>query len=161
LVRLTPISTMVAVALSCGCGPSPAFEPEPPSVVIPPAAGHWTPPPDDPAIPFAMGQSWIGTYTCAQGETQLVLQIVNVDGPTVDALFTFHHPPSDVHGVFQMTGTYTPTYRELTLRGGRWIDRPAGYVTVDLRGRVPLDGKRFVGTVDGPGCSVFALRRSR
>ncbi|HVY46400.1 MAG TPA: hypothetical protein VHB21_11000 [Minicystis sp.] len=152
---------IAASAAGLGCGPSPAYEPEAAVVPEPPNDPAWTPAPDDPALPFGMGQTWVGQYHCAQGDTDLALHIVDVDGPELRALFDFRHGPSGAAGLFEMAGRWSVREREVTFVPTRWLKRPEGYVTVSLRGRVSVGGRRFVGTVEGPGCTGFMLRLLR
>ena len=157
------LGAVLAVLGASGCGPAPGYE----RVVIierpPPIerTGAWTTGPDDLATPFALGQRWIGKYRCAQGETDLVLTFIDVDGPELRALFTFDHPPSGAGGVFEMRGAWSVEGRKAALSPTAWVTRPPGYVMVGLRGAVTVDGRRFLGVVDGPGCTDFALRLSR
>jgi hypothetical protein len=155
--------TLLGATLLVACGPSPAYYSDPivelPTPVqtyprLDPHEAH-----EEVATPVAKGQSWLGSYTCAQGETELALQIVNVQGPTVDAIFHFHHQPSGDQGSYKMTGHYSPRERRLELVAGEWIERPDRYVTVDMRGKVSADGSRFTGDIEGPGCGGFAVRR--
>jgi hypothetical protein len=107
------------------------------------------------ATPFAAGQQWVGTYQCAQGETDLVLRIVRVQGTRVAAVFEFEHADTGAAGAFELHGEVEPATREVVLAPGAWRTRPPNYVSVGLRGRV--DGERFRGRVDHPSCGEFSL----
>jgi hypothetical protein len=165
------LGLMLTTLVVAGCGASPAFEdPNDPGEGCPwhqgaaverRSEGAWTPPKDDYATPFALGQRWVGTYHCAQGETNLVLHIADVDGPELRAFFEFDHPPSGVDGLFEMKGSWTVDHRSVTLVPTRWIRKPENYVTVGMRGTVSVGGQRFMGLVDGPGCTNFALHLAR
>lgn len=132
-----------------------------PLVVTPtPARGTTTAPATattKPAMPFAAAQAWAGTYTCAQGKTNVTLRITRVAGNTVDAIFDFT-VPSGPAGKFQMSGTYDPSTKHLRLEPGAWIVRPAGYMTVPVDATVSGDGKSYVGRIDTQGCSDFSVR---
>jgi hypothetical protein len=166
------LTFLVTSIILSGCGASPAYEdPEEPSTGCAwhhqhadaerPPEGSWTPARDDYATPFALGQTWVGTYHCAQGETNLMLHIVDVDGPDLRALFEFDHPPSGAAGLFEMKGSWTVDHRSVTLMPTRWIKKPENYVTVGMRGTVSVGGQRFMGLVDGPGCTHFSLHLAR
>jgi hypothetical protein len=103
---------------------------------------------------------WVGTYNCAQGDTGLTLRLrASTDG-TLDGLFHFWplpQNPAAAEGCFEMRGTPTAA-TGLGLAAGRWLLQPEGYVTVDLKGTLDLEG-RLQGIVGGPGCTVFTLRR--
>lgn len=111
-----------------------------------------------PSMPFAAAQVWAGTYTCAQGKTNVTLRITSVAGNAVGAIFDFT-VPSGPAGKFQMSGTYDPSTRHLRLEPGAWIVRPAGYMTVPVDATVSADGKAYTGRIDTPGCSDFSVRR--
>ncbi len=172
-MKLATLLGLISMSFAAaGCGASPAYEdPNDPGEGCPmhhqQAAvergpeGAWTPPRDDYATPFAMGQTWVGTYHCAQGETNLALHITDVDGPDLRALFEFDHPPSGASGLFEMKGGWTVDHRSVTLLPTRWIRKPPNYVTVGMRGTVSVGGRRFMGLVDGPGCTNFALHLAR
>jgi hypothetical protein len=106
---------------------------------------------------------WVGGYVCGQGETGLVLQVDRLPEGGAAALFHFWPPPGNpaaAEGCFEMraeAGKGDPG--ALSLRAGRWLLRPEGYLTVDLHGRIDASGTRFEGSVDGPGCGGFVLRR--
>lgn len=111
-----------------------------------------------PAMPFAASQAWAGTYTCAQGRTNVTLRITSVVGNTVGAIFDFT-VPSGPAGKFQMSGVYDPSTRHLRLEPGAWIVRPEGYSTVPVDATVSPDGKSYTGSIDTRGCSDFSVRR--
>lgn len=110
-------------------------------------------------VPFHSGEVWTGTYYCAQGITDLDLEIEEVNGNEVQAIFSFAARGSGATGRFDMNGTYQPSSRHLTLSAGDWISQPLGYQTVDLDGNLDAGGALFTGRVLGPGCSVFSVRR--
>lgn len=102
------------------------------------------------------GEDWVGTYTCAQGRTTLVLHVDRVSGSTVDAVFQFSHSPSGAAGAYQMRGTLDGS-GGVNLVPGRWLDQPQGYVSVGMTGGVR--GDAFTGRMDHESCGTFALRR--
>jgi hypothetical protein len=103
---------------------------------------------------------WRGDYICAQGATGLTLTVLPGLGERVDAIFRFSALPSNPSvpdGCFEMTGTVKDGAVSLT--AGRWLLKPPGYVTVDLKGKVTDDA--MGGTVAGPGCTTFSLHRGQ
>jgi hypothetical protein len=109
------------------------------------------------ASPFAAGQTWSGTYICAQGSTSLILHIVAVSPGRIDAIFDFNYLPKHVHGSNKASGRFDPTTREFDLLPGTWIDQPRNYVTVTMRGRVTEDGRTYAGRIEGPSCTTFSV----
>ena len=102
---------------------------------------------------------WVGRYACGQGETGMVLTIA---APPMRSLFYFHPVPDnpDVpEGCFEISGVHDPATRRISLTAGRWVVRPFGYVTVDLAGVISADGTGMSGTVLGPWCADFSVRR--
>jgi hypothetical protein len=109
-------------------------------------------------IAFADGQTWNGTYTCAQGLTGVALHITHVSGNDVEAVFDFT-VPSAPNGKYKMSGVYAPGTRHLRLEPGAWIVQPTGYGPVPVDATVSADGKSYSGRIDAQGCSDFAVRR--
>jgi hypothetical protein len=120
--------------------------------------------------PFAPGQTWVGTYTCAQGLTNLSLQIVNI-GPVggsnrggqvaeVDAVFAFSglRLPS---GSFRLAGRVSSQNGVAAFTPTAWIQRPPGYQPVGMRGSFSPDWRRFSGKIEHPGCGGFDVRLVR
>ena len=110
----------------------------------------------------AVEGDWVGHYTCMQGTTGLMLHIEALSEPRIRALFHFYADasnPTVPEGCFEMAGTFDPATRRVDLRAGRWLLRPYGYVTVDLRGEV--SGGMISGIVVGPSCGRFELYSAR
>ncbi|MCU0544409.1 MAG: hypothetical protein MUE44_19910 [Oscillatoriaceae cyanobacterium Prado104] len=109
--------------------------------------------------------TWEGTYVCGQGLTRFKLAIAANSTAEIDAVFTFFaHPrnPSVPSGSFRMVGTYTSFNSPeipglLELKATTWINRPSGYLTVNLQGNVFTSEKRIIGEVTSSGCSKFDL----
>jgi hypothetical protein len=110
-----------------------------------------------PSTPFVTGESWSGSYVCGQGPTQVQLHVKR-GGTEVQGVFAFV-TKNKTTGSFNMTGAYDTAARHLHLNAGNWVSQPPGFVTVNLDGTVSADGHGFSGTVQGPGCSTFSLRR--
>jgi hypothetical protein len=105
---------------------------------------------------------WAGQYGCAQGMTGLTLTVTSARQSHLRALFHFYADPSEPsvpEGCFAMEGAYDSLSGHVELHASDWIERPDGYVTVDLSGEVSSNGDGMSGTVIGPSCTKFALRR--
>ena len=106
---------------------------------------------------------WSGGYVCNQGLTALRVSIArDVTGEGVAAIFHFGPDASNPgvpKGAYSMSGKFGATDKRLRLHAGSWINRPAGYVTVDLDGYMRGSGLYISGHVLGPGCSGFDLLR--
>lgn len=112
------------------------------------------------AAAVSQTQVWTGAYQCAQGMTGMTLTLLVQPGGGAVGLFEFYPVkanPAVPTGCFDMTGSMD-SHHHLTLSPGAWRRQPAGYVTVGLSGD-EIDPRHLVGTIDGPGCSTFALVR--
>lgn len=107
--------------------------------------------------------TWSGRYVCAQGTTGLALTIQRGEANAVMARFSFYPLPENpqaASGQFMMRGRVDAADPDrLHLVAGQWLQRPAGYVTVDLDGRFNSESGDYAGRVDGIGCSRFVVRR--
>ncbi len=103
---------------------------------------------------------WVGTYTCAQGQTGLTLTLSAGTMGQLDARFEFYPVPGNPSvpsGAYRMMGWLT-TDGHLALVGVEWIRRPPDYVMVGLSGRLAGGGRVLEGTV--PECAApFSLER--
>ena len=118
----------------------------------------------DPGIPrienpLQDGQTWRGEYACSQGATNLDLQIVQVDGTRVRAIFNFHHAPSGSRGSFWLDGSYNQTTRELVFKPDSWIERPGTYGMVGMEGQISSDRDAYSGTISRSSCGSFNLKK--
>lgn len=116
------------------------------------------------SVAWAQGAAgaWQGRYVCGQGTTGLLLTVRAAGESDVEALFRFYPVkgnPGVPEGCFEMSGRYDPATREVSLSAGQWLLRPPGYITVDLSGTLSADGGTLSGTVHGPLCTRFELRR--
>ncbi|WP_152012190.1 MULTISPECIES: hypothetical protein [unclassified Bosea (in: a-proteobacteria)] len=114
----------------------------------------------------ALTGNWQGTYTCAQGKTGLTLTIDRQEGSTFSGVFQFYPLRENItvpEGCFTVSGRIR-SGGAFDIAGSAWIKRPAGYITVDLHGRVGQGGTNMSGTVETPGygrlCSRFDLTRT-
>ena len=117
------------------------------------------------ASPALIG-NWQGTYVCAQGKTGLTLTIDRQDGRTFSGVFQFYPVRDNItvpEGCFAVSGRIG-SGGAVDIVGATWIKRPAGYITVDLHGRVGQGGTNLSGTVATPGygdlCTRFDLTRA-
>jgi len=107
---------------------------------------------------FRKGDHWVGTYICAQGLTNLDLQIVAAsDGIISDAIFNFEDTRHGTSGAFHMTGTHDFATHEATFVPGEWIRQPPNFVTVGMKGTV--HGATFAGDITMRGCTSFSITR--
>ncbi|MGE7469529.1 hypothetical protein ACQKLX_08815 [Bosea sp. NPDC003192] len=113
----------------------------------------------------ALTGNWRGTYVCAQGKTGLTLTIDRQDGDTFSGVFQFYPVRENItvpEGCFTVSGRIG-SRGAVDIIGNSWIKQPAGYITVDLHGRVGRGGSSMSGTVATPGhgklCSRFDLTR--
>jgi hypothetical protein len=146
----TPVQLpVIEIAPATGTAPSP--------VVVAPAVA---PPPEVTATvgknPFVTGQEWRGVYVCAQGETDLFLQIRRVQGDFVRAVFAFFHDGSGASGAYEVAGQWDARTSQLVLTPGEWLRKPSGYVSVGLSGKVTSDV--YEGKVDHATCGTFSVR---
>jgi len=109
-----------------------------------------------------LGQ-WLGTYTCLQGETGVVLRVERKEDGTTSALFHFWPlatNPNAAEGCFELRQNIAKDGpAPLSLVAIRWVLRPPNYVMVDLLGRVDPSGEEFTGVIVGPNCTRFTMRR--
>ena len=104
--------------------------------------------------------TWQGSYTCNQGLTGLTLTLASPRDGTARGVFRFYQidsNPGVPDGCFAMSGTASGEH--ITLQAGSWLYHPLGYVTVDLTGTISPDGAVLTGSIVGPNCTSFTLRR--
>jgi hypothetical protein len=106
---------------------------------------------------------WQGTYYCAQGLTGVTLTIRGTDAHA-EALFHFYPVPQNPRvpiGCYTMRGHVDSSEMvHLDSDESDWILKPAGYVTVNFRGRFSEGRQRITGRVEGPACSTFTMNRA-
>ena len=94
--------------------------------------------------------NWEGTYICGQGLTNLTLVISQGNTSDISAIFKFSANKNNLSvpsGSFRMTGTYDNRTGKIVLEATQWINRPAGYVTVDLIGKISQGNTKISGEV--------------
>jgi hypothetical protein len=104
---------------------------------------------------------WIGNYECFQGKTGVTLVLTGHKNGAVEGSFLFYPTssnPGTATGRFVITGSY---YFDgsLILDSEAWIEKPEGYITISLRGKVNSTFDTFTGTV--PECfdTEFSLKK--
>lgn len=126
------------------------------------AAGDSPPPPPSRRSPAPRTQTpggrMVGRYLCAQGWTDLVLELRSTGANTVEAVFDFHFAPLGVRGRYTMRGTRGAS-GQLDLVPVAWIARPENYIMVGMRGRIGADGV-FRGRIQHPSCGEFVVAPS-
>lgn len=98
-----------------------------------------------------------GSYFPTQGETGLTLTVFE-ENQKFKALFDFYNLPRKTNsksGKYYMNVSYDMKTRQYVLDGYEWIDRPGGYVFVDLRGTL------LNGILSGTSPWKFSVRRVR
>jgi hypothetical protein len=100
--------------------------------------------------------NWEGTYTCAQGETGLKLQV-----QPPDAVFEFYPVaanPAAKAGKYKMKVAYSAG-GQITFTQVEWIDQPEGYGMVDLVVAGKPTGDTMTGRVLSDACQNFSVTR--
>lgn len=105
--------------------------------------------------PFEPNQIWEGRYLCAQGETALMLRILEVSANELKARFEFAHEESGVSGSYDMSGRFDPRSGRVTFTPDKWVQRPPSYVSVGMSGAVRE--KVFSGRIDHETCGEFSV----
>jgi len=114
-----------------------------------------------PASPcdLVTGGVYVGTYTCAQGDTEMRLTITDVDGPRTLAQGDFYHAPSGTRGSYRLRGVCIGRTRRLLLSPAGWVDQPPGYRMVGMSGTVTPGGAAFFGRMNAAECGGFSFAR--
>jgi hypothetical protein len=105
---------------------------------------------------------WQGSYQCQRDEIGFSLDIIKNEGNHVDAIFEFFPlagTPSFPRGSFRMLGEYDQADGSIRLRSAGWLQRPLGFQSHDLEGRLVRNGAEINGRILTTGCAQFALAR--
>jgi hypothetical protein len=105
---------------------------------------------------------WRGTYVCGQGVTGLFLTVMRSGTSDVAAVFAFFAVPENPgvpKGEFDMMGRPGPQGNHLHLSPRAWITSPPRYLMVALDGHYDEASGEYSGSVYGPACTRFILRR--
>lgn len=100
------------------------------------------------------GDTFTGSYVCAQGDTDLILRVLSVQGATLRVEFAFAHRPSRAAGSYTLTGLCAGDH--VTLQPEAWIRRPPGYIMVGMEGDAARGG-RFSGRITHASCGAFSV----
>jgi TPR repeat protein/tRNA A-37 threonylcarbamoyl transferase component Bud32 len=113
-----------------------------------------------PGGPFKKGDTWGGTYTCAQGVTDAALRVTEVgnDG-RVSMIFDFDYGKGTVPGRFLVSGPFDAGTGALVMRPGAWLEQPPHWISVPFHGEVSALGTSFLGVMDNPSCGAIHLVR--
>lgn len=135
-----------------------------PQTVVPsPAPSAQPVPPPPPSVAFAgdLEGQWSGTYVCGQGETALLLSFSPKSGDVYKGSFKFGPTPDNPRvpeGEYAITAELSSD-GDISIEPGRWLKRPAGYVTAPLTGEMAADGASISGRIEAGGCTVFRVAR--
>lgn len=96
-----------------------------------------------------------GTYICSRGENKLTLDTLAKDSGELVALMTFGGINNLPKGSYTLVGNWNGA--KFSLKGNEWVNRPEGYVMVDLEGE--LSARGVSGNLNNPTCSNFSAVR--
>ena len=102
----------------------------------------------------AVGGVWSGTYHCAQGATAMKLALVP-NGSVVTGTFEF--TVGSTSGAYTVKGEQEGS--KVVLHADQWLHQPEGFFAVDFE-ITSISPTLLRGTVDGEGCSSFAVTKS-
>ena len=105
---------------------------------------------------------WEGRYSCQEDSIGMALDITRRGGSEVAGTFEFFAlpgSPSFPRGKFAVSGVYDPAGGGLQLRSGSWIERPLGFQSHSLEGRLEGGGSTINGRILTTGCTHFTVTR--
>ena len=105
---------------------------------------------------------WKGQYICGQGPSGLTLTISGDNQSKLRARFRFYglpQNPSVPDGEFELQGTFNQTTGDIYFLPTQWINRPAGFQMVGMKGILGRGGQRITGTIQYPQCGKFNVSR--
>ncbi|WP_280437784.1 hypothetical protein [Nocardia carnea] len=105
----------------------------------------------------AIAGEWVGSYTCAQGDTGLTLTVEDT-GRTEFEFYSVRTNVTPESGRFEMQASLDGDRVEFDQV--RWIEQPEGYLMVDLV-VTEIEDDTMRGNVDAAGCSTFRVSRDR
>jgi hypothetical protein len=94
---------------------------------------------------------------------EITKETVKTGKIAVSATFNFFGPASNPglpEGSYAMEGTFNQDTGFLQLGGVQWLDRPANYEMVPLKGKIDSARKVFTGNIEFPDCREFILKRT-
>jgi hypothetical protein len=107
-------------------------------------------------MPFHVGSTWVGDYTCGNTKGALRIKIDHVSGSHVEGTADFNVAGLD--GSYRVAGDYGMKVRSLDLVPGVWIHQPRGVQPIELDGTVGSTLRTFSGHVKDPSCSTFSTK---
>jgi hypothetical protein len=162
----SPEPLTVAPPISAPVGPTAQTPTAPPksNTVRVGGLGGAPAPSDDPsagASVLSISGRWVGAFFCEKGDSGATITLTESNGQ-VTGRFDFYNTaqnPGLPTGAETVTGQYAPQTRRLTLRGERWISRPAGFNRIVIEGTFDRGLTSFSGRVSRAGCRQINLRR--
>jgi len=116
--------------------------------------------PPAPLPPPTLMGSWMGIYTCRQGETGVELEFTRETpggGEGVFRFFALATNPGVPAGSFAFT--YQRTGDTIKLFGKEWLNRPETYYMLDAELTLSPDMAVIKGLISQDGCSYIEAKR--
>jgi hypothetical protein len=103
--------------------------------------------------------SYDGRYQCGTEWRQMSLQVHDMGGGRISAVFTFPVDPrmGGGEGAFSMRGTYDERTARFKLAPQQWMRHPRGYDMLGLDGTLDPSSRGMRGRVNYFGCQGFEL----
>lgn len=105
---------------------------------------------------------WKGGYICAQGRTDITLDLKQTEAAGVEAVFTFfanEDNPEVPSGSYTLAGTWADG--AVNLEPVEWVEQPAGYHMVGVESYdIAIGPDLMAGRIDDPSCDQFIMERS-
>lgn len=106
----------------------------------------------------AIDGTYMGTYTCQQGSTNLILSLHIAGTATLHGTFTFYLPPSSHSHAYSysLSGTFDAASGKFRLSPVKWEGpAPAGFTMVGLQGVLDPAPPRVSGKITNASCGAF------
>lgn len=94
---------------------------------------------------------WRGAYDCDGITREIRIELVGAGGHALSGMVSFRS--DSVAGSYAVRAATSPDGRTLLIEPSGWIDRPAGFAMVGMRGR--LDRETIFGTMSSTQCGGF------
>ena len=105
---------------------------------------------------------WVGSYSCAQGQTGGTLSITHEHNGEFVGTFRFYptlKSTSAEFGSYKVSGDYDSHAQRILINPGKWIQKPKGYSTTIMIGSFDPQAETFSGTFQGiRDCTSFEAR---
>lgn len=95
-------------------------------------------------------------------QVEVPKEVVRTGKVAVAATFHFFAPDSNPglpEGSYAMEGTFNQDTGFLQLGGVEWLNRPANYEMIPLKGTIDSARELFTGNIEFPDCREFTLKR--